>query len=234
MNVKENKIIYIDLAVIAICITICVNQNIDRWESDLEYIFTAIIWIAGAILVWKFLALLLTIVVVKIQKEDKCKKSKREIADDLCDKIFNLKSDDKNTLYKRLYLEDEKNKVKKEIDRRSQEYWMDIWKIVYNIQKNYPEKGYLEYADSNLSKKYQSFWGAFSDNNYITFITLVLSILSLVGQENVDKPLIVLIEMVTIVAFENLKSYLQKDEPERAENERCREIIEGVLNASKK
>lgn len=256
MNIKErakkNKLsIFLFFVAVFLVIIASVQWYANKWGGVFKGFFIITIVFVGIICLWRFL-LLVAVWGKEILKknEDKCEKSNLEIADDLCDRVFNLESDDKKKLYERLSLgssrgveekkneekknEEKKNEEKKEIDRRSQKYWMYIWRIVYNIQECYPEKGYLEYADNNLSKQYQSFWGTFSDNNYVTFISLVLGILSIVGQENADMPLIVLIEMVAIVAFENLKSYLQKDEPERAENERCRKIIEGVLNASKK
>ena len=149
--------------------------------------------------------------------------------------ILRLTSDDKatlNVILRRILREDEQQE--KEFAKQSREYWMYIWKIVYIIQRYYAERGYLEYAYSALLEE-KSMFDIFSENNLITAVSIALGILGIIGgQTNIDIAYISLMLIILIVLIENVKAVFENNKPEKKEKKFYREIIEGVLNASKK
>lgn len=128
----------------------------------------------------------------------------------------------------------ETKKQTKMIDTTSKEYWMSIWDVVYSIQKAFPEKGYLQYTNSRLKKQDKHIYDIFSDNNITTIISLMFGALSIVATAVAQSWLAIIIGLVVMVVLENYKSIITREDSERVENKLYREIIEGVLNASKK
>ncbi len=169
------------------------------------------------------------------RKEKKYNKISEEDAKNKVYEILKLTSNDKAQIDKILREILKKDKQQeKEFDKQSREYWMYIWKIVYIIQRYYAKKGYLEYAYSTLLEE-KSMFDIFSENNLITAVSIALGILGIIGgKTNIKIAYTSLMLIILIVLIENVRAVFENRKPKNKEKKFYREIIEGVLNASKK